>query len=367
MTTLLPRRAASGRRSLARSVASRLLTPHGIDRYTELLDPMLVRDEIRAEVKRVRHQTPDTVTLSLWTTAGFSGFSAGQYVQISVDIDGVRRSRCYSPVNSEHSTPRTLELTIKVHPDGLVSNYLKEHAHAGMVVGLEQADGEFRLPEERPRDLVLVSGGSGITPVLSMLRTLSDEQHTGRVVFLHYNDSPETVPYAAELDEIAEANPSFTVAHGYAKSTEGQVNGLFSTEHLDTVAPWWRDAQTYLCGPPGLMAAVEEAYEAEQLGEQLHTEAFAAPDFSTENADGTVRFAASDVDAENSGKPLLHQAEDAGLTPEHGCRMGICMSCTAIKTSGCVKNTRSGELSTETEEPIQLCVSVPVGDVEIQA
>lgn len=365
MTTLLPRRSGSGRRSLARSLASRLLTPHGIDRYTELLNPMLVRDEIRGEIKRVRHQTPDTVTLTLWTSATFDGIRAGQYVELAVDIDGVRRMRCYSPTDSEHGDHRTIELTIKVHPDGLVSNYLKDNAREGMIVGLSPANGEFRLPTQRPRDIVLVSGGSGITPVLSMLRTLDDEDHAGRIVFLHYNDTPEAVPYKAELDAIAAENPAVTVAYGYADSEEGQVKGLFGTHHLDAVAPWWRDAETFLCGPPGLMGAVEKAYEENNLGEHLHTEAFAAPEFKTDDATGAVRFGASAVEAGNSGKPLLQQAEDAGLTPEYGCRMGICMSCTAIKKSGCVQNTRSGEKSTESEEPIQLCVSVPVGDVEI--
>lgn len=364
MTTLLPRPVRKPRKRLVRSVAQRLLTPHGIDRYVELVDPMLVRDELRGEITDVRHQTSDTVTLTLRTTPGWTGFSAGQYVRVAVDIDGVRRQRCYSPANSARDG-RDLELTVKVHAEGLVSRHLKQHARAGMVLGLSEAEGEFALPVERPEKIVLVSGGSGITPVLSMLRTLADEGHGGDVVFLHYADAPDAVPYRDELDAIGAANPNFHLAYGYTNDQSGQVTGLFDAEHLDAVAPWWRDAPTYLCGPPGLMNAVREVFDTAGCAEQLFTEQFTAPEFTTGESGGRIRFATSGVEAENNGKPLLNQAEDAGLNPEHGCRMGICLSCTSVKTSGCVRNTRSGELSTETDEPIQLCVSVPVGDVEI--
>ena len=115
-----------------------------------------------------------------------AGFQAGQFVQITVDIDGVRRTRCYSPACSQHRADGRIEMTIKAHPEGLVSQYLHAHAAPGLVVGLSQADGTFLLPDERPGKVLLISGGSGITPVLSMLRTLCDEGYSGDVTFLHY-------------------------------------------------------------------------------------------------------------------------------------------------------------------------------------
>jgi stearoyl-CoA 9-desaturase NADPH oxidoreductase len=78
-----------------------------------------------------------------------------------------------------------------------------------------------------------------------------------------------------------------------------------------------------------------------------------------------VTFARSGRSAPNSGRTLLEQAEAAGLTPEHGCRMGICFSCTSVKKAGCVRDARNGEVSAEEDEEIQLCVRVPVGDVTI--
>src|SRR5699024_5281832 len=111
------------------SMAEALLTPHGMDRYLELLNPMLVRKEIRGTVTEVRQQTPDTVTLRIKPSGRWQGFTAGQYVRVSVDIDGVRRTRCYSPAGSAHQPGSELELTIKADPQGLVSQYLREHSH----------------------------------------------------------------------------------------------------------------------------------------------------------------------------------------------------------------------------------------------
>lgn len=344
------------------AIVGALFTPHGVDRYLELIDPMLVRREIRGMVTAVRRQTADTVTLTVRPSRAWPGFRAGQYVRVSVDIDGVRRTRCYSPTGSEHRAG--LELTVKAVPDGLVSGYLHARAEPGLVLGLSEPDGRFTLPSPRPERLLLVSGGSGITPVLSMLRTLADENHSGEVVFLHYANTPADVPYR---EELAVARPNVRVVFGYTHVGGGDLSGFFSAEHLERAAPWYRDAETYLCGPEPLMNAVRELYAAEGLSSRLHTEDFTPPPlkFATATASGRIRFARSGTEIDNSGRPLLEQAEAAGLSPEHGCRMGICLSCTQIKTRGRVRDLRSGEVSGEEDEEIQLCVSVPLGGVEI--
>jgi stearoyl-CoA 9-desaturase NADPH oxidoreductase len=363
MTSLLPRRA----RRLA-SLAEALLTPHGMDRYLELIDPMLVRREIRGVVTDVRRQTADTVTLTIRPSRAWRGFTAGQYVRVSVDIDGIRRTRCYSPACSQHRADGLLEITIKADPRGLVSRHLHRTAARGTVLGLSQPDGGFILPQRRPDRVMLISGGSGITPVLSMLRTLVDEGHAGDVTFLHYANGAEDVLYRAELAALARRHPGLRVVLAYTDRDEtGDLHGFFSAGHLATAAPWYRDAQTYLCGPKPLMDSVRDVFDAQDLSERLHTEEFTPPalTFDAADAKGQIRFAHSGKEFPNTGKPLLEQAEDAGLSPEHGCRMGICFSCTKVKTSGQVRNAKSGAVSGEENEEIQLCISVPVGDVEI--
>jgi ferredoxin-NADP reductase len=257
-------------------------------------------------------------------------------------------------------------LTIKAQADGLVSNHLYRHARPGLVVGLSQADGTFVLPTERPERVLLVSGGSGITPVLAMLRTLSDENYAGELVFLHYGYTANDVAYADELRAIAAQHPNFKVVLAYTDQEHGgDLHGFFGQQHLDQVAPWFAEAQTFLCGPPGLMRSVREHYRSAGIEERLHAEEFAPPALSLVEAGGEVTFARAGKSAENSGATLLEQAESAGLSPEYGCRMGICFSCVAVKTSGCTRNVLTGATDSDPDAQIQLCISAPVGDVTV--
>jgi len=341
------------------NLAERLLTPHGFDRYVELIDPMLVRREIRGQVVGLRRQTADSVTLTVRPNRAWRGFAAGQFVRVTVDIDGVRRTRCYSPAGSAHRDD-TLEFTIKAHEDGLVSRHLHRCAHVGMVLGLSPADGTFTLPSPRPEAIVLIAAGSGITPVLSMLRTLVDERYRGEVSLLYYARTPDDVPYADELARLA-ARRGVRVHVRHTAS-----DGHFTAAHLSDVAPWFAEAPAYLCGPPALRDAVGELYTRSGIGDQLHTEEFTPPVLTVPAAGvgGRIRFVRSGVEVTGDGRTLLEQAESAGLTPEHGCRMGICFSCTQRKVSGLVR-TATGEESAEDDEEIQLCVTAAAGDVEI--
>jgi ferredoxin-NADP reductase len=375
MTALAPSptKNPSRRRVSPLALFEALATPHGVDRYLELINPMATVRELRGEVTEVRRQTPDTVTLTLRPNRRWKGFRAGQFVQLHIYVDGVRRTRCYSPAGSQHRSDGRFELTIKAQSGGIVSQYLLAEAAPGMVVGLSPADGTFCLPDQRPERVLLVSGGSGITPVLSMLRTLCDEGHTGEVVFVHYANTAADVAYRPELAQLAAEHPNVRVVFGYTEHTPGsdedssggELRGLFDESHLRHAAPWFADADTYLCGPAALMHAVREQYRGAGIEARLHTEEFASALAAPAVAGGTVSFERSGVTAENSGISLLEQAEAAGLNPEYGCRMGICFSCTKVKTSGCTRDLRTGAVHSDPDTEIQLCISAPVGDVVV--
>lgn len=356
------------RRVLTSRALAVMTTPHGVDRYLELFNPTWSVNEVRAEVLEVRHPTADAVTLRLRPNGNWQGFRAGQFVRLTVEIDGVHRSRCYSPANAAHGRDE-IELTAKAHAGGFVSKHLKQNMQAGMVVTLSQADGVFALPQARPDRMLLVSGGSGITPVMSMLRTLCAEGHAGKISFLHYCRSAADLIYAAELAEIAAAHPNVEVLRCYELPEQcGELHGRFSREQLASAVPDYREAATFLCGPGGLMQAVQQVWETDGIGERLHLERFtAAPavPVNSGGAEGEVRFARSERLAVNNGASLLDQAEGAGLKPESGCRMGICQACKCTKLAGLVRDTRNGRLSEGGEEEIQLCVSVPVGTVTL--
>jgi ferredoxin-NADP reductase len=343
-----------------------LATPHRLDRYLELVHPMLTVRELRAVVTDVERSTADTVTLTLRPTRQWRGFQAGQFVQVTVEIDGVLRTRCYSPACSQYRRDGRIELTVKAHPEGLVSQYLHASAKPGLVVGLTQADGVFTLPTPRPDKVLLISGGSGITPVMSMLRTLCDESYRGEVVFVHYACTEQDVAYRDELRALAAAHDNVRIVLAYTQQElGGDLQGLFHKKHLDAAAPGHAEAETFLCGPPGLMNAVRAHYAGRRIEDRLHTEEFAPTPVVALDGEptGNVSFGATTV--LNDGATLLEQAEAAGLSPEHGCRMGICFSCVQVKTNGCTQNIRTGELNSDPDAEVQLCINRPVGDVAI--
>ena len=355
-----------GRRLLRSDLLEALAYPHGVDRYVELLRPLLVKREVRAEVTAVRRQTPKSVTLTLCPNENWRGLHAGQFVGVSVEIDGVRETRPYSPAGSEHAAAGALELTVSTHPEGKVSRHLRDHARPGMIVGLSQADGDFVLGDPRPERVLLISGGSGITPAMAMLRTLCDEGFAGEIGFLNYARSAELALYAPELDQLSRRHDRLRVARGFTRGRAQALNGRFCREHLGAVMAEHSDAATFVCGPPALIDAVGTLWREDGLAEPtVETFTPTVLSFDTDGAEGLINFAASGREAANSGLPLLEQAEDAGLAPEYGCRMGICNTCSCRKTAGRVRNLTTGEVSSARDEQIRICVSVPLGDVAL--
>jgi stearoyl-CoA 9-desaturase NADPH oxidoreductase len=347
-------------RVLGSDLVDLLTGPHGVDRYTEQVAPTWTLGEARAKIVDVRRTTPRSVTLTLAPNTRFNSaqtVKAGQYVNLTVDIDGRRHTRCYSPANAEGSA--NLELTIGYHDGGLVSNYLYEQARRGMIVGLAGVGGDFVLPADRPRRILFVSGGSGITPVMAMLRTLVAEGHPkspgAEVAFVHYARTPAEACYRAELATL----PGVRVMHGFTRSGSGDLAGRFAADHLAAAMP--SPDAVFVCGPTALVEAVRAHCE------NVYTESFVPPVFEApaNPSGGRITFADSAVDVVDDGRSLLEQAESAGLKPQNGCRMGICHTCTCRKTTGVVRNLITGAVSTGADEKIQICVSVPVGDVDI--
>jgi ferredoxin-NADP reductase len=247
---------------------------------------------------------------------------------------------------------------------GRLSRHLREHARTGLIVDLTRAQGEFVLPDRRPESVLLVSGGSGITPVMAMLRTLCDESQMPQIGFLNYARSPLAALYEGELRRLGAVHSGVRVARGFTRSAGGQLTGRLCREHLLGVIDQHAKPAVFACGPPALVESVRAICASEGLAEPA-IETFSGPAMSmnTEDARGVVRFAVSGREAPNTGLPLLEQAEDAGLTPEYGCRMGICNTCSCLKSTGTVRNVISGAMSTAGEEQIRICVSAPVGDV----
>ncbi|MFW6775605.1 ferredoxin reductase [Nocardioides sp. CPCC 205120] len=356
---------------LASRTLAALTSPHGVDRYLELVNPMWAAREVRARVVSVERETSGehpVATVTLQPTSTWRGHRAGQYVQVGVEVPGARRTtRCFTISSAASQPGERFTLTVRAHAEGLVSRWLVEEARPGFVVHLSQAQGDFTLNESPAtptnNHLLFITGGSGITPAMSMVRTLlrdGYDGHAGRkVTFLHYARGPEDQIFADELARIAADDNGVRVVLRH----ESAGDPLFSAIDLARLVPDFREVDTWVCGPAGLMERVELAYDGSP---RLRTERFKAPVVKAGNAEGDVVFSRSGQQVANTGASLLEQAEAAGLTPEFGCRMGICFSCTARKTEGTVRNVLTGEESSLPDEDIRVCVSAPVGDCAVE-
>ncbi len=343
-------------------------TPYGVDRYVELVRPTWSSTEVRAKVVSVRRMTRRSVTLTLRPNGNWTGFRAGQYTQLTVEIDGVRHTRCFSMANAATARDGLLELTVTAHPDGRVSQHLRRAAERGQTVGLTKAQGFFTLPEIEPAHLLLISGGSGITPVMSMLRTRCALGWTNPVTFLHYALTAADMLYAEELDTLVATSSNVRLIRVFTDAPgTGDLDGFMTEDQLTVAMPDWQQAEAFVCGPAPLMDTARRIFTAADRDDHLHTEVFTLAQFTAEagSIDGTVRFGASEIGVPSNGMPLLAQAESAGLTPLHGCRMGICRTCTRRLCSGVVRNAVTGELTSGPDVNIRICINVPMGDVEI--
>jgi ferredoxin-NADP reductase len=346
-------------------VVAALTSPQGVDRYLEQLNPMWAAHEIRARIVDVHREVdvpghPPVATITLQPTSTWRGHRAGQHVQLGVEVEGARRTtRVFTISSPDSRAGDRFTVTLRANPDGVVSTYLVERARPGTMVHLSQAQGEFVLPDRVPEHVLFISGGSGITPVMSMLRSLQRRTHRGRVTFIHYARSPEHQIFAAELDEIRRSGHGIDLYLLHPQLGDPNLSPAF----LERLVPGYRDLPTWTCGPAPLIEAVRAAYDG---SEALRVEYFQPPRVSTSSSGGAVAFAWSGHEAPNSGATLLEQAEAAGLRPEFGCRMGICFSCTSRKSEGTVRNVLTGEKSSLPGEDIRICVSAPVGDCVIE-
>ncbi len=353
--------------SILRSRAVGALTsPQGVDRYLEQLNPMWAAHEVRARVVDVRREVeveghPTVATLTLQPTSTWQGHRAGQHVQVGVEVDGARRTTRVFSISSADSRPgERFSITMRANPDGVVSRFLAERARPGTMLHLSQAQGEFVLPDRVPEHMLLISGGSGITPVMSMLRSLQRRTHRGRVTFLHYAQSPAHQIFAEELDVIGRSGHGIDVHRLHPELGDPALTPMY----LEKLVPGYREVPTWACGPAPLVEAVQAAYDG---CEALRLEYFKPPRVATSTAAaGTVSFVRSGQEVANSGAALLDQAEALGLRPDSGCRMGICFSCTAVKRDGTVRNVLTGEESSAPDEEIRVCVSAPVGDCAVE-
>jgi stearoyl-CoA 9-desaturase NADPH oxidoreductase len=357
-TTLAPAtdRLRTGLHALAGAAATPLVPAD----YLDLLAPLRSRTDLRARIVAVRPETRGTATIVLRPGPGWRTHVPGQYLRIGVDVDGVRHWRAYSLTSRPDTADRTISITVTAIPDGIVSGHLVHLARSGDIVHLEQATGDFTLPATPPDRVLFVTAGSGLTPVLGMLRSHLDVLDD--VVVVHSSPTAADVIAGAELRAMATA--------GRIRLIERHTtsDGRLDAGQLAGLVPDLAQRATWACGPAGLLDALEEHFTANDLLDQLHVERF-RPVVIEPGEGGTVTFLGTGRELETDGTTsLLDAGEDAGELMPSGCRMGICFGCVVPLRSGAVRDLRTGEVTvaaTGDDVRVQTCINTAAAACEL--
>jgi stearoyl-CoA 9-desaturase NADPH oxidoreductase len=341
-----------------RRLATRITTPLLPDDYLHLANPLWSARELRGRVLQVRRETQDSATLVIKPGWGFGfDYQPGQYIGIGLLVDGRWRWRSYSLTSSPVTDARTVTITVKAMPEGFLSAHLVGGVVPGTIVRLAAPQGNFVLPDPAPPAMLFITAGSGITPVMSMLRTLVRRDQVMDVIHVHSAPTVADVMFRAELDQLARDHAGYRLRLCLTRS-----QGRLDLSRLDTEVPDWRDRQTWVCGPEAMLNAAERSWLAAGIGERLHLERFAVSRAAPAGAGGVVTFARSGKStAADAATSLMDAGERVGVQMPFGCRMGICQSCVVGLAEGHVRDLRTGA-EHEPGTRIQTCVSAASGD-----
>jgi stearoyl-CoA 9-desaturase NADPH oxidoreductase len=342
-----------------RRAGSKLTTPLHPDDYLSLLNPLWSARELRGRVEEVIPETEDAATLVIRPGWGWHyDHRPGQYVGIGVQVEGKFQWRSYSVSSPPRRERRTISITVRAMPEGKLSAHLVNGLAPGTIVRLALPEGDFVLPDPPPARMLFLVGGSGVTPVMAMLRTL-DRRGTMPDVVMHYSSpTPERMIFRDELAGLADRHDSLAVHELHT-----DLDGMLDLADLDRFCPDWRERETWACGPGPMLDAVQEHWQSQDLEDRLHLERFSLELGGAGGEGGTISFRTSGKQIEADGATtILEAGEQAGVGMPFGCRMGICHTCTLTLVSGTIRDLRSGDEFGQPNEPVQTCVTAAAGD-----
>lgn len=346
--------------------------PLRLSHYVELINPLWTKHVLQARVEKVFDETKDSRTITIRPGLGWRDHRAGQYVRLGVQIGGMRHTRTYSISSAPGTLDGCITITVKAITGGRVSHFLVRTLKPGAYLPLGEPQGEFVIPDAIPVHPLFISAGSGITPIMSFLRNYANEfEVMPDITHIHYAPHAYDVIFGNELDHLTKTQKHYHLHKIFTRelgeTTSEKMH--FSVDQLEKYCPDWRQREVWACGPASLLDSIEAHWASAGLSRQLHLERFRAKfaEVPTTVTGGKITFINSKAECQTDGlQNILRLAEDAGLNPSHGCRMGICHGCDATLVAGSVRDLRTGAITSEPGEKIQVCVCAAMGDVEVE-
>ena len=342
-----------------RKIGSRLTTPLHPDDYLSLVNPLWTARELRGRVEKVIKETEDAATIVIRPGWGWHyDHKPGQYVGIGIQVKGKFHWRSYSVSSPPKKSGRTLSITVRAMPEGFLSSHLVSGLEPGTIIRLAAPNGDFVLPEPPPEKILFLVAGSGVTPVMAMLRTLDRRGTMPDVVVAYSSPTADRMIFRDELRELSKKHEKLDLHEQHTDD-----DGMLEMSDLERVCPDWKDRVTYACGPSPMLDAAEEHWEEAGLEDELHLERFTLELGGDGAEGGTITFRNSNKTIESDGATTVMEAgEEAGIGMPYGCRMGICHTCTIALVEGTVRDLRSGDETSGPNEPIQTCITAAAGD-----
>ncbi|WP_019029510.1 2Fe-2S iron-sulfur cluster-binding protein [Colwellia piezophila] len=338
-------------------------------------------------------------------------FNAGQHLNFTVNMAGIIQPCCYT-LSSSPTTTDYISITVKRLPQGRVSNYFHDHFQVGQSISALKVAGNFHLPDVIPEKILLISAGSGITPMLSMLRFMVAKQCENEVLFIHSAKSESDLIAKAELENLARQHGNCQIIYTLTQKANLRWYGFQGrlNEHMLDNIEQLSHYNAFVCGPKSFRKTVQKLLQNLGLpASNYHFESFGEHEYSKESMSSikqgnqTLRPLNTSINTAistptntpkkepsitmpnnktnvsihfsrwnksypgNQSMSLLEQGESAGLILPYSCRAGCCGRCKAKLISGQVQQYSTNGLSTREQKQgyILLCSCKPLSDVEI--
>ncbi len=336
---------------------------------------------LNLRLSEIRQETSSTTSLRFVSEDGYlPPFQAGQYINIFVEIDGIRTSRPYS-ISSPPNQTGYYDLTVRRVEDGFVSSYLLDEVKVGDLFQSTSPSGQFHYnPLFHGDNLVFLAGGSGITPFMSMIRELTDKDLKRQVHLIYGSRVEDDIVFKKELEERTKGHQNLTVSTVISEPSEGYsgVKGFITADLIKELVKDTSDKMFYVCGPEVMYKFV--LVELVKLGipkRRIRFEVFGPPSDVTrqpawpETVKGDTTFQISlknglTLEAK-AGEPLMNSLERFKVTLTTSCRSGECSLCRTKLLSGKVFHPSGAKLrkSDRAFGYIHPCMAYPLEDLEI--
>jgi ring-1,2-phenylacetyl-CoA epoxidase subunit PaaE len=343
------------------------------------------------QVKEIIHETEEAYTIKFDKPESEAfQYWPGQYLTLKVELGGESLRRAFS-LSSCPYTDDFLSVTIKAIPNGKVSNYLQKYLNAGDTLEVYPPMGNFYVKPAacNGKHYFLIGAGSGITPLMSILKSVLEVEPGSKVTLLYGNRNEKSIIFGSTLEHIAERDDRFQLINVLSQPTE-RWNGLKGRLEGDFLLQIVKEAQAkaekpieyYVCGPAGMMASVEQVLKTLQIDEKsIHREHYSAPLHLEEEGEEEISYDIVTRDIKvilegksytltvPAGESILDAVIAQDLDPPYACQEGVCSTCRAKLHSGLVQMEVRDGLSDEELQAnyILTCQSYPLtDDVEIE-